>query len=167
MRDTLSVSIESPQSGWMSLRLRAGEQQSFVAVMSHAPHDSLAALMRALTALLNNLSTTATVRWNAEPEEFDFAFCASGEDKFELQITRFPDHRRETSTSDVVFSFDGSLRASCLTFGRELRSLRARSETDVFTQNWRRAFPEKELSEFTSALDTHAKVTSTQTDISA
>ena len=50
MDETFRVSIESPQSGWMSLRLKSGERQ-FVAVMSHAPHDSLRELLAALAAL--------------------------------------------------------------------------------------------------------------------
>ncbi|MCA1593565.1 MAG: hypothetical protein LC754_13130 [Acidobacteria bacterium] len=96
MTQTLDVSMESPQSGWMSLRLRVGAQ-SFVAVMSHAPHDSLAELMQGLTALLSG-ETTVTVKWNAEPEEYDFIFSARGE-RVELRVVHFPGHRTAGLTS--------------------------------------------------------------------
>lgn len=163
MSRTLSVSFESPQSGWMSLRLKSGAR-SFVAVASHAPDDSLAALMRALTALLSGNTKTATVTWNAEPEEFDFDFHVRGAN-VELRIVRFQGHRRERSSSRAVFSFEGALGEMCVAFWRELRELRARRETDVFEQNWRRPFPERELREFTSAVNSHTELARTPTKI--
>ncbi|MGB8507311.1 MAG: hypothetical protein WCD76_02810, partial [Pyrinomonadaceae bacterium] len=163
MNSKLSISFESPQSGWMSVRLRSGAE-SFVAVVSHAPADSLVELMRGLTALLSG-EKNITVRWNAEPEEFDFIFSVGGE-RVELKIVRFLDHRRATRTREVVFTFKGSLRDLCLPFWTELRGLRERSETDVFISNWRRAFPEQELRELTRAVETFAGTSPVRADIS-
>lgn len=154
MEETLQVSIESPQSGWMSLRLRAGGRQ-FVAVMSHAPYDSLRDLIRALTALLKG-RTPEVVRWNAEPEEFDFELGARGRTA-ELRVTRFRDHRRAAGTRQLVFSCRLPPLGLCLPFLEELRGLRGRGDEDVFEKNWRREFPEAELREYARALREYAR----------
>jgi len=158
MRHTLDVSIESPQSGWMSLRLRDGAR-AFVAVMSHAPADSLAELMHGLTVLLSG-DADVTVKWNAEPEEYDFDFKSRGE-SVELRVVHFPGHQRAKNSERVVFAFDGSVRELCLSFWRELRELRERRVADVFEQNWRRAFPERELRELTDAVNLFVQKSST------
>lgn len=155
MDNKLSVSLESPQSGWMSLRLGAGGQ-SFVAVMSHAPYDSVRELIEGLTALVAGGGEGFTVRWNAEPEEFDFAFEPAGAE-VELRVARYVGRGRAADPPSVVFSHRGPRAAVCLPFWREFKRLRDRRETDVYEQNWRRAFPERELQEFTRALKAHRK----------
>ncbi len=155
MSEKFNVSMESPQSGWMSLRLRAGAGREFVAVVSHAPYDSLRELIEALVALLGGASA-ARVRWNAEPDEYDFELKAEGEDKVSLRVVHQQDHRREPSRARNVFACRASRAEMCLPFWRELTEMRARSETDVFEQNWRRKFPVRELRRLTDALEAHA-----------
>ena len=143
---TLNVSLESPQSGWMSLRLRADEQ-SLVMGASCAPYDSLLDLIKGLTAILEG-SRHGRVRWNCEPEQFDFDIAAEG-DMAQLIVTRYPNHYRDAQASQFVFSLHTSRLDLCLPFWKELRGLERRAETDVFEQNWRRPFPRHEMQEFT------------------
>ncbi|HVF55368.1 MAG TPA: hypothetical protein VM934_04410 [Pyrinomonadaceae bacterium] len=157
MNETFGVSIESPQSGWMSLRLRAGGRE-FVAVMSHAPYDSLGDLASALASLLKG-EDSVTVKWNAEPEEFDFEFASSGDDEIALKVVRFRGHRRVKAGRRVVFSFQGSARALCMAFWRELSTLKERGEIDGFEQNWKRKFPRRELEELTKAIESFGRET--------
>lgn len=154
MSEKFSVSMESPQSGWMSLRLRAGGRE-FVAVVSHAPYDSLRELIEALVALLGG-APAAAVRWNAEPEEYDFELKAEGGDEVSLRVVHYEGHRREPSRVSTVFACRAPRVEMCLPFWRELSEMSARSETDVFEQNWRRSFPLRELGRLTDAFEEHA-----------
>jgi hypothetical protein len=159
MSQTLRVSMESPQSGWMSLSLKAGEQ-SFLMAASFAPYDSLRDLIEALSALLTD-SRDASVRWNCEPEEFDFRMTARGsDDLIELKVLRYAGHRRRQSQDEdrqVVFSFRGSKIDICLPFWRALRDLRRRISTDEFESNWRREFPHGELRQLTALVRTYKR----------
>lgn len=147
MSEKLRVSFESPQSGWMSLRLEAGGRK-FVTAVAHAPYDSLRELIEALTALLEGRER-ALVRWNCEPDEFDFEFAGRASE-VSVEVTRYPDHRRRASA--VVFRTRQQRADVCLAFWRELRQLHRRAGTDEFEQNWRRAFPEEELRRLTKTI---------------
>jgi hypothetical protein len=155
MSEKFSVSMESPQSGWMSLRLRAGGGREFVAVVSHQPYDSLRELIEALVSLLGG-AQAATVRWNAEPDEYDFELKAEGQDRVSLRVVHHQDHRRAPSRARTVFACRAPRAEMCLPFWRELSEMSGRSETDVFEQNWRRKFPLRELRRLTDAFKTHA-----------
>lgn len=149
MDQSLRVSLESPQHGFMSLRLsHAGK--SFVVVVSHEPYDSLRDLIAALSASLKG-DGRRVVRWNGEPEEFDFRLEAVGA-RLRLDVVRYPDHRRLEETADVVFSFQGSKSKACRAFWEELRDLQSRTAQDEFDRQWRRAFPESELKKLTTVL---------------
>jgi hypothetical protein len=148
MSEPLSVSFESPQSGWMSLRLRA-DGREFVTVVAHRPYDSLRDLLAALASLLEG-STGASVRWNAEPEEFDFVLSAA-EGGARLSVLRHPDHGRRQA-GEEVFGYAGTPDELCRPFCEELLTLGERGETDEFERNWRRPFPEAELRRLCAAL---------------
>jgi len=151
MSEQLRVSLESPQSGWMSVRLLA-EGGQFLAAFGHAPYDSLRDLVVVLSSLAAG-GAGGAVRWNAEPSEYDFVFTAAGEGAG-LRVLRYPDHRREPASAQTAFEHTGARAALCLAFWRELRSLRERAATDAFEQNWRRPFPEREYQQLSAALDT-------------
>jgi hypothetical protein len=145
----LSVSLESPQHGFMSLRLKSGSTE-FVAVVSHAPYDSLRDLIEALSAVLDGDCNIA-VKWNGEPEEYDFRFASRGSDAA-LDVIYYPDHRRLSRIGGVLFSFLGTRLEVCLPFWKELRELRTRTVQDEFSRQWRREFPERELNELTKRI---------------
>lgn len=149
MNQKLRVSLESPQHGFMSLRLSSGKE-SFVTVVSHAPYDSLHDLIKALCDMLAG-DGAAIVKWNSEPEEYDFKLAARG-DSVQLDIIHYPDHRRLNAASSKVFSFRGSKLEACLPFWKELRGLRRRIAQDEFDRQWRREFPEREMQELTKRI---------------
>jgi hypothetical protein len=146
MNQKLKVSFESPQHGFMSLRLSSGKQ-SFVAVVSHEPYDSLRDLIEVLCDVLAG-DHAAKVKWNSEPEEYDFKLAAR-DDSLLLDIIRYPDHRRLAAASSLIFSFRGSKLETCLSFWKELRGLQRRAMQDEFDRQWRREFPEREIQELT------------------
>jgi hypothetical protein len=146
MSQTLEVSLESPQHGFMSLRLKAAGQ-SFVTVVSYTPYDSLRDLVEALTSFIDS-DCDVLVRWNSEPDEYDFKLSARG-DAVSLDVVHYPDHRRSIETGEAVFSFRGTKAGLCLPFWRELRDLQSRAARDEFDRQWRRPFPERELQKLT------------------
>jgi hypothetical protein len=149
MNQKLRVSLESPQHGFMSLRLSSGKE-SFVAVVSHAPYDSLRDLIEALSNMLAE-DGEVIVKWNSEPEEYDFKLAARA-DSVKLDIIRYPDHRRLAAETSTVFSFLGSKLDACLSFWKELRGLHRRIAQDEFDRQWRREFPEREMQELTKKI---------------
>jgi hypothetical protein len=149
MNQLFQVSLESPQHGFMSLRLSAGHER-FVAVVSYTPYDSLRDLIAALCDALTS-DCERIVKWNSEPEEFDFKLTARG-DFIQLDIIRYPDHRRLAEASSVAFSFRGSKLETCWPFWKELRDLHRRTARDEFDRQWRSEFPERELQELTKRI---------------
>ena len=149
MKQTLNVSLESPQHGFMSLRLKAAGQ-SFVTVVAHDPYDSLRDLIAALSAVIDG-DCAPTVNWNSEPDEYDFRFQAR-DDRVLLEVIHYPDHRKLGETATTVFSFQGSKADACRTFWEELRDLQSRAGRDEFDRQWRRAFPEREMQELTERI---------------
>ena len=126
MSEKLRVSFESPQSGWMSMSLEA-DGRKFVTAVAHKPYDSLRELIEVLIALLEGGARSAVVRWNREPEEFDFVFEARGAE-VTISVARYPDHRRHAR--EVVFQTRQRKSDVCRAFWRELRQLRRRTATD-------------------------------------
>lgn len=149
MKKQLRVSLESPQHGFMSLRL-SDDDESFVAVVSHEPYDSLRDLIEALSEVLSGDCETI-IKWNSEPEEFDFKLAAHDE-VVELEIIRYPDHRRLAESASLVFSFRGTKLEAGLPFWKELRDLHRRTRQDEFARQWRREFPEGEMQELTKSI---------------
>jgi len=150
MNDSLQVSLESPQHGFMSLRLSSSTER-FVAVVAHEPYNSLTALIDVLSTALGG-DCDASVRWNGEPEEYDFILAVHG-DSILLTIVRYPDHRRLVETSSIVFSFRGSKLDVCRPFWKELRDLQSRTTQDEFDRQWRREFPEQQLQRLTKQIE--------------
>ena len=143
----LRASFESPQSGWMSVGLRAGGAR-LVLGASHAPYDSLRELIEALSALLAGGDARRVARWNCEPEEYDFELSAAG-DRARLVVTRHTGPTRRADDARPVFAHAAERLQLVLPFWRELRELRRRTTEDDFEKNWRRPFPERELRELT------------------
>jgi len=144
------VSFESPQSGWMSVGLKAGGRR-LVFGASHAPYDSLRELIEALSALLVEGPPRAVARWNCEPEEYDFEFSSEGE-RAGLNVRHYPTRARRAGAARQVFSHRDERLRLVLPFWRELRELRRRTDEDDFERNWRRTFPASELSELTKLI---------------
>lgn len=134
----------------MSLSLKAGRANLAIAA-SYLHYNSLHDLIEALTALLGGREQSITVRWNCEPEEYDFQLAAEG-DELQLNVVRYPDHRRREAARRTVFSVRASVLDISVAFWRELRGLRRRILVDEFDRNWRREFPHAGMREFTQLL---------------
>jgi hypothetical protein len=150
MSKAFRVSFNSPQSGFMSLSLNAGEQQ-FVTAVSSAPYDSLRELIEGLTSLLTKRQGFK-VKWNCEPDELDFEAEAQGNERVSLRVMHYTDHRRQPETGRLLFSLTASRLEICDGFWRALRDLRRHVATDEFDRNWRRPFPQTEMKQLTKAL---------------
>lgn len=151
------VSFNSPQCGWMSIGFSDGVNE-FHTTTAHAPHETaLPDLMRILTALAADggdgtgregvSSGEYLLKWNRDPEEFDFRFVRSGAD-VTIEIYEYPTEERDATTRELVYSHTGPVaeivRAFAVTFGR----LYEDRDTDEFEFNWRQPFPYREYEEF-------------------
>lgn len=87
------------------------------------------------------------LKWNRDPEEFDFRFMRRGDD-LTLEIYQYPTDERETSERELVFSHRGRVREVCEAFAVTFEQLYTDRETDEFEFNWRQPFPYREYEEF-------------------
>ena len=143
----LEVSFNSPQCGWMSIGFRDAESE-FHTTTAHAPHaGALPELMQALAALADADAADGeyTLRWNRDPEEFDFVFRRSGE-TLAIEIYQYPTDEREASERQLVFKHIGSVGDVIAAFSETFDQLYADRDTDEFEFNWRQPFP---LAEYT------------------
>lgn len=145
----LEVSFNSPQCGWMSIGFKddAGE---FHTTTAHAPHGAaLPELMQILTKLADADSTDNEylLKWNRDPEEFDFRFFRDG-DRLTLEIYQYPTDEREASEKELVFSHTGNVHDVCAAFAETFEQLYADRDTDEFEFNWRQPFPFAKYEDF-------------------
>ena len=155
MANKLEASFNSPQCGWMSIGFDDGASE-FHTTTAHAPHEqALSELLRILTDLLdeNSARPEYVLRWNRNPEEFDFRFVRRGENVL-LEIYQFPTEARETENREMVYAHEGKIRDVCRTFAETFNQLYADRDTDEFEFNWRQPFPFQEYEEFKNRFQT-------------
>jgi len=149
MSEKLEVSFNSPQCGWMSIGFDDGVTE-FHTTTAHAPHESaLPELMRILTELMSESAgpRERLLKWNRDPEEFDFRFVREG-DKMLLQIYQYPTDDRSFAERELVFTHLDSADNVCRAFAETFDQLYADRETDEFEFNWRQPFPFAEYESF-------------------
>ncbi len=154
MSGELEVSFNSPQCGWMSIGFDDGVSE-FHTTTAHAPHElALPELLEILTALLDpdSAQNEYLLKWNRDPEEFDFRFVRDG-DAVTLGIYQYPTDEREINERELVFSHQGKVREVCEAFAATLGQLYADRDTDEFEFNWRQPFPFGEYAEFKKTID--------------
>jgi hypothetical protein len=145
----LEVSFNSPQCGWMSIGFDDGKSE-FHTTTAHAPHESaLPELMVLLTDLVDDKSNKNEylLKWNRDPEEFDFRFVRNGDDLL-LEIYQYPTEERDAAEKELVFSHTGTINEVCAAFAETFSQLYEDRNTDEFEFNWRQPFPHKEFEEF-------------------
>jgi hypothetical protein len=148
------VSFNSPQCGWMSIGFADGESE-FHTTTAHAPHAmALPELMRILTKLSDPASTESEflLKWNRDPEEFDFRFVRSGDDLL-IEIYQYPTDERHAAERDLVYSHTGSAREIIGAFAETFEQLYEDRDTDEFEFNWRQPFPYGEYQNFKEKLE--------------
>ncbi len=149
MGNKLEVSFNSPQCGWMSIGFDDGMNE-FHTTTAHAPHETaLADLMKILTTLADTQSdqTGFILKWNRDPEAYDFRFVRDGE-SLTLEICQYPTDERDSSEKELVFSHTGKVHDVCAAFAETFEQLYADRDTDEFEFNWRQPFPYSEHEEF-------------------
>lgn len=154
MSEKLEVSFNSPQCGWMSIGFDNFVSE-FHTTTSHAPHErALAELLQILSALLedNPAQNEFVLKWNRNPEEFDFRFVRRG-DSVLLEIYQYPTDAREAENREKVFAHEGSVREICEAFAATFEQLYRDRDTDEFEFNWRQPFPFEEFAAFKSRLE--------------
>src|SRR6476469_9718778 len=119
MPGMLEVSFNSPQCGWMSIGFSDGTSE-FHTTTAHAPH---AAALQELMQLLTKLADPASpeneymLKWNRDPEEFDFHFLRNGE-KLTLEIYQYPGENRDAGEREIVFSHAGTVGVNIAAFAK-------------------------------------------------
>jgi hypothetical protein len=152
MDGQLEVSFNSPQCGWMSIGFADGESE-FHTTTAHSPHSSaLPELMRILTQIAKQSGPAEfLLRWNRDPEEFDFRFIREGTN-VRLEIYQYPTEDRDSATRQLVFSHFGPAEGLVRGFAKTFDQLYADRETDEFEFNWRQPFPLREYEAFRQAV---------------
>ena len=153
MPGKLEVSFNSPQCGWMSIGLTDGVSE-FHTTAAHAPHEkALPELLSILTELIarNNGQANYVLKWNRDPEEFDFEFFRDA-DNVLLQIYQYPTEGRDSSERELVFEHSGKVAALAGAFEQTFDQLYADRDTDEFEFNWRQPFPYAEFENFKARL---------------
>ena len=154
MSGKLEVSFNSPQCGWMSIGFDDGVTE-FHTTTAHAPHaGALPELMRILTELTSSSEgpRERLLKWNRDPEEFDFRFVREG-DKMLLQIYQYPTDDRSFAERELVFTHLDSAENVCKAFAETFDQLYADRETDEFEFNWRQPFPFAEFEAFKARME--------------
>ena len=154
MDQKLEVSFNSPQCGWMSIGFDDGVSE-FHTTTAHAPHElALPELLRILTAILGDdaLQSEHLLKWNRDPEEFDFRFVRDG-DKLSVEIYEYPTDDRDAATRELVFSHTGDVRNVCRSFAETFNQLYEDRDTDEFEFNWRQPFPYEEYKLFAETIN--------------
>lgn len=149
MTRKFEVSFNSPQCGWMSIGFEDGVNE-FHTTTAHAPHESaLAELMRILTALADSGSeqNEYLLKWNRDPEEFDFRFVRDGEN-LQIEIYQFPTDERDADERELVYSHSGTVKDVTAAFAETFEQLYEDRDTDEFEFNWRQPFPYREYKAF-------------------
>lgn len=151
MTKELEVSFNSPQCGWMSIGFDDGANE-FHTTTAHAPHETaLPELMRILTALADPGSEQDEylLKWNRDPEEFDFRFLRDG-DSVVIEIFQYPTGERVNAERELVYSHRGTVSGVTKAFAATFDQLFADRDTDEFEFNWRQPFPLAEFERFKS-----------------
>lgn len=154
MAGKLEVSFNSPQCGWMSVGFEDGVSE-FHTTTAHSPHElALPELLKILTALAdgNETQNEYLLKWNRDPEEFDFRFVRNNGDLL-LEIYQYPTDERDTSERELVFSHKGDVAEVCNAFATTFEQLYDDRTTDEFEFNWRQPFPHTEYNTFVEQMN--------------
>lgn len=158
MNKKLEVSFNSPQCGWMSIGFSDGADE-FHTTTAHSPHETaLPELMRILTALADADSSQNEylLKWNRDPEEFDFRFVRNGE-ALQVEIYQYPTDERDAAERELVYSHNGTVTDVIAAFAETFEQLYDDRDTDEFEFNWRQPFPYKEFEEFKARIELATK----------
>jgi hypothetical protein len=139
----------------MSVGFEDGRNE-FHTTTAHAPHAAaLPELLRILTSVMDPTAGTQeyVLRWNRDPEEFDFRFVRSEGESLLFEVYQYPTEEREVSERELVFAHLGDVREVCLAFAETFDRLYEDRDTDEFEFNWRQPFPYNEFRQFKERME--------------
>lgn len=153
MAGMLDVSFNSPQCGWMSIGFSDGVNE-FHTTTAHAPHQTaLGELMTILTKLAEPTTENEyLLKWNRDPEEFDFRFVRTGDD-LTIEICEYPTDERDSAERQLVFTHTGTINDVTKAFAETFGQLYEDRDTDEFDFNWRQPFPYAEYERFRTVIN--------------
>ncbi|NNE97813.1 MAG: hypothetical protein HKN25_02200 [Pyrinomonadaceae bacterium] len=153
MAGKLEVSFNSPQCGWMSIGFEDGSNE-FHTTTAHAPYsNALSELLNTLTSLLDDSKAdySHTLKWNRDPEAFDFIFSRAGNDT-SIEILEYPTEKRDPEKMETVYQFTGDARQIVEAFHETFQQLYDERNVDEFEDNWHQKFPLAEFEKLSSRL---------------
>jgi len=160
MSGALEVSFNSPQCGWMSIGFEDGVSE-FHTTTAYAPHQfALPEFMETVAGLMAGSAEKGEyiLKWNRDPEEYDFRFVRDG-DRVLIQIFEYPTDERIAEDRQLVFEHQGTVTNVYKAFRATFDQLYADRVTDEFEFNWRQPFPYKEYEIFSKALAENGDIT--------
>ena len=150
MNNDLEVSFNSPQCGWMSIGFEypGGE---FHTTTAYSPHKTaLADVLKTITGLVSTAEPfERTLKWNRDPEEYDFIFSSNG-DTARIKIIEYPTVER--LTGENVFEYEGEALQIAKAFNSTFQQLYDEKDIDEFEENWHQKFPFAEFEELKRAV---------------
>lgn len=140
MKGKFEVSFNSPQCGWMSIGFCDGVSE-FHTTTAYAPYSGvLAELLNALTGLLKEEDFSHILKWNRNPEEFDFVFKRDGENVL-FEIIEYPTEERNLANGEKVYVYVGEVKQFVESFYETFQQLNEERNIDEFEENWHQKFP--------------------------
>lgn len=144
MSGKLEVSFNSPQCGWMSIGFYDGTSE-FHTTTAHAPYSGvLAELLETLTNLLEKEDYSHILKWNRNPEEFDFIFKRDGENVL-FEIVEYPTDERDLEKGEKKYVYVGEVKQFAESFYETFEQLYQERNVDEFEDNWHQKFPLREF----------------------
>lgn len=156
----LEVSFNSPQCGWMSIGFKDEENEFHTTTACMPYKTALVDLLKILTQIIEGKRGKFVLKWNRNPEEFDFEFTA--DEKVLLEIYQYPVSTRPPERRELVYSFCGDRIEFCQAFYKTFEQLYEDRHTDEFEFNWRQPFPIREFEHFRQLLQKRQKQQQTQ-----
>ncbi|MFV0388124.1 MAG: hypothetical protein ACK5NT_05155 [Pyrinomonadaceae bacterium] len=149
MFGNLKVSFNSPQCGWMSIGL-SDERSEFNTTTADEPYSSaLSELLATLVMLVRLENFDHTLKWNRNPEEYDFKFGKNG-DSASLEVIEYAGSVRENGSR--VFEHIGNPLQMAEAFCETFQQLYEERNVDEFEENWHHSFPFEEFSNLEKAV---------------
>jgi len=142
MKNELEVSFNSPQCGWMSIGLN-GSSGEFLTTTAYAPHtNALSELMDALAEMASGETEdfSHTLKWNRDPEEYDFVLQRTGTEAT-IEVWEYPTGDRVNDARELVFSHREDATQTARAFYETFRQLYEERGVDDFKDNWHQEFP--------------------------
>ena len=149
MLEKFEISFNSPQCGWMSIGFKNAENE-FNSTTAYTPYNQvLPEILQILTRLLKFEEFEQVVKWNRNPEEFDFYFAKIG-DEVRFELYQYPTNER--LEKELCFAHIGDIQEFCESFYDTFSQLYEARETDEFEANWHQPFPFEDFKNFEIAL---------------